>query len=292
MSALRITHETRYQYRRAVRFGPHRLVLRPREGHDLQVEQMTLTIEPANSIEWSRDVFGNSVATVVFADEAPELRIVSEVRVRRGEMPLLAENRGVPVAYPPVYGDLETVVAGAYLVSVYPSDLPRVMAWAQAETRSFGVADTLSVAAALNRAVKAGIAYNRREEKGVQTPGETLEKRTGSCRDMATLLMEGCRALGIAARFCSGYLDCPASLAGHASTHAWTEVYLAGRGWTGFDPTLGEAIGDKHIAMGLSNHPRGVMPISGSFFGSNADYIGMKVAVKFEKFPAPQRPSQ
>ena len=132
------------------------------------------------------------------------------------------------------------------------------------------------------QAVKEQIRYNRREEKGVQTPLDTLNRATGSCRDMATLLMEACRALGIASRFSSGYLDCPASLAGIASTHAWTEVYLAGHGWTGFDPTLGEQTSGKHITIGLSNHPRGVMPISGRFFGTSADYIGMQVTVKFE----------
>ena len=137
--------------------------------------------------------------------------------------------------------------------------------------------------ATLNETVHRQIGYQLREEKGVQRPLETLAKGTGSCRDMATLLMEACRALGIAARFSSGYLDCPASLAGRASTHAWAEVYLPGRGWTGFDPTLGERTGAKHIAIGMSNHPRGVMPISGRFFGSSADYLGMKVSVKFER---------
>src|SRR5688572_17832660 len=103
MSTLRITHETLYQYHRPVRFGPHRLVLRPREGHDLQVEQMSLVIEPAFSIDWSRDVFGNSVASVEFLAEAAELRIVNQVDIRLGEMPRLAERPTFAVAYPLVY---------------------------------------------------------------------------------------------------------------------------------------------------------------------------------------------
>ena len=282
MSSLRITHETLYQYHRPMRFGPHRLILRPREGHDLQVERMTLTIEPAFSIEWSRDVFGNSVASVEFLGEATELRIVSQVDIRRGEMPLLTERSRLAVSYPLVYDELETTVAAAYLVSIYPEETEAVAAWAKTAIDSADAANAVSIVSALNEAVKQQIGYNRREEKGVQRPLETLNRGTGSCRDMATLLMEGCRALGIASRFSSGYLDCAASLAGRASTHAWAEVYLAGRGWTGFDPTLGEQTSGKHIAVGMSNHPRGVMPISGRFFGTSADYIGMKVAVKFE----------
>ena len=44
-------------------FWPHRLVLRPREGHDVRIEEMRLEIEPEFELEWSRDLFGNSVAT-------------------------------------------------------------------------------------------------------------------------------------------------------------------------------------------------------------------------------------
>src|SRR5258708_192160 len=99
MSTLRITHETLYQYQRRVRFGPHRLVLRPREGHDLQVERMGLTIEPAFSLEWSRDVFGNSVALVEFLEEATDLRILSQVDIRRGELSRLAERSSIVVSH-------------------------------------------------------------------------------------------------------------------------------------------------------------------------------------------------
>lgn len=283
MSHLRIIHDTRYLYTRPMRFGTHRLVLRPREGHDLQVEHMTLLIEPAFALEWSRDVFGNSVATVEFLGEGAELKIVSQVDIRLGARPRLAERGSGAVSYPPVYDELELTVAGAYLVSIYPEERDRVAAWAWNALRSAAATDAGAMVATLNEIVHRQIGYQLREEKGVQRPLETLAKGTGSCRDLATLLMEACRALGIAARFSSGYLDCPASLAGRASTHAWAEVYLPGRGWTGFDPTLGEQTSAKHIAIGVSNHPRGVMPISGRFFGSSADYLGMKVSVKFER---------
>ena len=83
MSWLRIIHETVYRYGTAVRFGPHRLVLRPREGHDVQVKEMRLEIAPEFELEWSRDVFGNSVATAYFLSPADHLRIRSEVIVQQ-----------------------------------------------------------------------------------------------------------------------------------------------------------------------------------------------------------------
>jgi transglutaminase-like putative cysteine protease len=127
------------------------------------------------------------------------------------------------------------------------------------------------------------IAYRRRDEKGVQTPAATLRCRTGSCRDMATLLMEAARALGVATRFASGYLHGRASLVAAASTHAWVEAYLPGLGWRGLDPTLGATTGLSHIVTGVSTHPRGVMPVSGSFTGVSSDFTSLVVSVKTQE---------
>ena len=94
MSWLRIIHETVYRYGTAVRFGPHRLVLRPREGHDVQVKEMRLEIAPEFELEWSRDVFGNSVATAYFLSPADHLRIRSEVIVQQtAPFPLRSVSR-------------------------------------------------------------------------------------------------------------------------------------------------------------------------------------------------------
>ena len=100
---------------------------------------------------------------------------------------------------------------------------------------------------------------------------------------MATLMLEALRTLGLPARFASGYLDCAASEAGRASTHAWAEAYLPQIGWTGYDPMLGEATSHKHVVTGVSNHPRGVMPVSGTFFDEHNSYVGMTVTVQTQR---------
>lgn len=282
-SQLKITHETVYDYVSAVSFGAHRLILRPREGHDLQVASMSLDISPAYEIRWSRDVFGNSVATVTFKEPATQLRIVSRVVVNTGALPPLGEAPHHPVAFPVTYDPEELFVADAYRAQIFPEDASAVTTWVQQVIGPADHADAASIVGLLNAAVNRKIGYVRRYEKGVQSPAETLAKASGSCRDMATLLMEACRTLGMASRFSSGYLDCAASIAGTASTHAWAEVYFPGRGWSGFDPTIGEETSRKHVAIGVSNHPRAVMPVSGRFFGTRTDCLGMKVAVQFER---------
>ncbi|HEY5892554.1 MAG TPA: transglutaminase family protein [Chthoniobacterales bacterium] len=284
MSWLQIIHETIYSYKTAVRFGPHRLVLRPREGHDVRVEEMRLEIAPEFELEWSRDLFGNSVATVHFLNPADHLRIRSNVLIQQTTpFPLRSAQPSTLVPFPVKYSGLESAVAAAYQATTFPEDLTRVREWVRHAIDLTAVRGAEDVIAAVARAIQKNIKYRRRDAKGVQTPTTTLTESSGSCRDMATLMLESLRALGLPARFASGYLDCAASEAGRASTHAWAEAYLPDIGWTGYDPTLGQATSGKHVVTGVSNHPRGVMPVSGTFFGHKHCCLGLNVTVRTQR---------
>ena len=203
---LRIHHETRYTYTRRVRFGPHRLVLRPREGHDLRVESMEVETSPAARLSWSRDVFGNSIGTLDFAASAKELRIVSNVLVTRAP-PYPHRKLDTDVTpFPPAYDPLEIGVVAAYQQLSYPADGGAVQRWIRTHCPK-KPRDVEAVVGCLNRGIHEHIRYVRREEKGVLTPAQTLQRGVGSCRDFATLLLDAARSLGIAARFASGYLE-------------------------------------------------------------------------------------
>lgn len=276
---LRIVHQTRYLYKKKVHFGPHRLVLRPREGHDLRVESMEIKTEPPANLAWSRDVFGNSIATVEFENAAQELLIESNVLILR-MLPVLKTTKPLSsiTPWPPVYDPLERAAVQAYQKLSYPKDADAVSAWLENfRIKKPGYAE--DVVRNLNEYIYDELKYIRREEKGVLTPAQTLEIGGGSCRDLATLLLEAARALGAAARFASGYLECHAAILGEASTHAWTEVYHPGRGWSGYDPSIGEETTSHHVVTGVSNHPRGVMPVSGSFYGKAAAFQEMAISV-------------
>lgn len=281
MSRLQVKHDTIYTYRTPVKFGRHRLVLRPREGHDLRVESMSLTISPSHHLLWARDVYNNSIAIVDFQEAADRLEFRSHVVVQRS-MPFPLQYPAEPcrISLPVVYDALEIPVAAAYQALSYPDDLPQLQIWLNQLSQEHDAETMLMEMCAL---IKKQIRYQRRSMKGVQTPAQTLKLQSGSCRDMATLMMDAARALGLASRFASGYLDCLASEAGYASTHAWTEVYLPILGWRGFDPTMGESTSLKHIVVGVSQHPRGVMPISGVFHGDSSSFIEMVAQVKIEK---------
>ena len=284
MSRLRIEHDTIYSYRRPVSFGQHRLVLRPREGHDLRVESMSLQIFPAHRLVWARDVYSNSVAIVDFTTEADRLEVRSNIIVDRTEK-FPREDPHVPwrIPWPVFYDERELPITAGYQVGSYPEDQQQIREWMRAHDCLTCPVDAEAMLMCLCTLINSQIKYQRRMVKGVQSPSQTLAIRTGSCRDMAVLMMDAARLLGLAARFASGYLDCPAAEAGRAAMHAWTEVYLPVLGWRGFDPTIGEPCSLKHIVVGVSHHPRGVMPISGMFSGDAADYIEMHAPVKLER---------
>jgi transglutaminase-like putative cysteine protease len=232
-----------------------------------------------------RDVFGNSIALLNFDKAAKELRIASEVQISRTAGYTHRKHDKAPTPFPPAYDPLENAVVSAYQQLSYPADAGAVASWLQQHAPK-PPKDTESLVRLLNGKVNKKFKYVRREERGVQTPAETIERRTGSCRDFATLLLDAVRSQGIAARFASGYVECSAAEAGYASTHAWVEIYLPGHGWRGFDPTMGGETTDRHVATGLSNHPRGVMPVVGSYFGKASEFRSLTVGVKLTREPA------
>jgi len=282
---LNVRHRTTYNYSAPVAFGRHRLVVRPREGHDLRIVEMQLLIEPAHRVTWARDVNGNSLALVDFEARAQRLEIISDVTVeRQAPFPSKRFHEPAVIGWPVAYPEEELPVVGAYRTLSFPDEAQHVQTWLDAELpRQRGDAEAMLLD--LCKRLHQSIAYRRRSEKGVQSPLQTLRSGSGSCRDMATLMMDAARRLGMASRFASGYLHGSASLAGRASTHAWTEVYLPSLGWRGFDPTLGKETGLEHIATGVSQHPRGVMPVSGSYSSEDAVFHGMEVEVLTRHIP-------
>jgi transglutaminase-like putative cysteine protease len=280
MRRINISHVTEYLFPGPVTLLPHRLLLRPRENHNVRIESSVLEISPVHSLKWQRDVLDNSVALVGFTEPSDQLRILSNVVIQHYEenpFDFLVDDYAVK--HPFDYAEEDEAELAPFQQSLYASDQDAVRSWLDALDLRLPM-ETFALLDRLNREIAGRFVYQMREEPGVQPPSVTLESNSGSCRDFAALFMEACRAMGLASRFVSGYLFAPSTEAGNASTHAWAEVYLPGPGWKGFDPTSGEVTGNKHIAVAVARHPEAVPPVAGSFVGPTDQQPVLKVAVQ------------
>ncbi len=281
---LTVTHGTTYRYARPVQLQPHRLVMTPRGTHDLMPLSSRLEITPHADKAWSQDVFGNLIATATFSAATDRLTIRNHMVVEQcaEPWPIFAITPSAH-AYPFAYSDDERLDLGALLLS-HSSDDEAVRRWAQAFL-SGAATDTLSLLQAINRAIYRQIRYRARDEEGTQRPDETLALQSGSCRDMATLLIAAVRSLGFGARAVSGYLYTsaaggPPDDAQHGATHAWAEIYLPGAGWIAFDPTNDRMGSADLVPVAVSRDLRQIMPVSGGYVGTPGDFLDMDVDVR------------
>jgi transglutaminase-like putative cysteine protease len=282
MKLLTVRHATTYRYSGPVTFGQHRLMLRPRDSHDLRLVGAELALSPPGNVRWMHDVFGNSVALVDFEAPAAELKVVSTLSIERyalarPDFPISPEAE----SYPFMHSADDRSDLGRLRERHYP-DHGEVEAWARQfilETPT----NTFNLLATMNAAIRGSFTYIAREEEGTQSPLETLEKKSGTCRDYALLFIEAARSLGFGARFVTGYLYDPSldggdAMQGAGATHAWAEIYLPGAGWVEFDPTNGLVAGENLIRVAVTRDPAQAIPIGGTFAGE-ADYLGMDVDV-------------
>ncbi|MEO6359905.1 MAG: transglutaminase family protein [Sphingomicrobium sp.] len=285
MTILTISHVTSYSYRQPVAFGEHRIFVRPRESHDQHLLESRLVIDPEpTEIRWLQDVFGNSVAIASFRRRATNLRFESFVRMEH--KPMLTEDvevepyaRLFPFSYAPE--DMPDLLRS---IERQHHDPERILdKWARRFLRKDTETLTIDMLGDMTRSIKRNFTYLPRAEKGTQTPVETIQSRQGTCRDFTVLMMEAARALGLAARFVSGYLYNPRGTFGRVgggSTHAWVRIFLPGSGWVEFDPTNGIVGNAGLIRVAVARDPYQAVPISGTWSGFPGSDLGMDVVVE------------
>jgi transglutaminase-like putative cysteine protease len=295
MPLLTIHHKTEYRYVRPVAFGEHRIMLRPRDGHDLRVLQSRLDITPEPMrLRWIHDVFGNSVAIATFDERADVLSFTSSVTVEHNPMEEFALTPDDPAYFYPFLYDIEEFPDTLHYVTPrYADPDGELSAWARNFLDAEAPTPTFKILSGMTHRIHEAFTYRTRHEQGTQHPLDTLQTGSGTCRDYALLMIEGLRRLGIAARFVSGYLftgDDPAHRGG-GSTHAWVQVYLPSAGWIEFDPTNG-IIGTRDlIRVAVARDPSQAIPLHGVYLGPADAFTEMEVTIKVSSLDSTEEAS-
>jgi len=265
-------------------------MLRPRETRELRLLAHALSISPTATVTWAHDVAGNAVATAVFDGVTDHLVIESRATVELTAPAWPVFAIAVSAAqYPFVYADDEWTDLGALTVPQYPDPDGRLSLWVEGFVMARPT-DTLSLLKDISNGVFTQISYQSRDTEGTQSPIDTLDRRWGSCRDLAVLLAEAARTLGLGSRIVSGYLsDAEESLlgsAGSGSTHAWVEIFVPGAGWIAFDPTNRSFGSLNLVPLAVARNIEQVTQVAGNFVGTNVDLISMEVLVRVESVSA------
>lgn len=284
MPVLSIAHITTYAYRQPVSFGEHRLMVRPRESWDQQLLAARIDIDPPPAeLRWLHDVFNNAVAVAAFEGTASHLYIAAHATL--DHRPAAVDAFALETyarRYPFTYSseDMPDLIRS---IERQHHDPERIVdRWARGFIGPEGRALTTDLLAAMTRAIHRDFTYVGRSAPGTQSPLETLGRGTGTCRDFAVLMIEAARALGLAARFVSGYVYNPAARddrVGGGNTHAWVSVFLPGSGWVEYDPTNGLVGSRGLIRVAVARDPYQAVPLSGTFTGFPGSDAGMEVSV-------------
>ena len=284
MPRLTIHHKTEYRYTHPVAFGEHRIMLRPRDGHDLRVLSGNLQIEPAPmSLRWIHDVFGNSVAIATFDERSDRLVFNWTATVEHNPAEAFALTPDDPAYfYPFLYDSEEFPDLRQFITPQYSDPNGELAAWARKFLDYESPTPTFQILSQMTHGIRESFSYRRRHEHGTQHPLDTLQTGSGTCRDYALLMIEALRLLGIAARFVSGYVFVPADegYLGGGSTHAWVQVYLPSAGWIEFDPTNGIVGTRDLVRVAVARDPRQAVPLHGTYLGPADAFIGMEVNIR------------
>jgi transglutaminase-like putative cysteine protease len=274
-----VVHSTVYRYDSPVYLEPHTFRLRPREDGSQRLASYSIEIKPTPAGQTQcLDQDGNVIVQAWFAGITTELAVHTTF-----DLETLRDN---PFDF--LVSPLDRSLPLQYTEVLRTSLLPYLREEPSAAVREFAESiarecewQTMPFLFTLNLHLLATTRQVIRHEGAPLAPEETLRNREGSCRDLAVLFCAACHAVGIAARFVSGY-ERDAALEDQGDLHAWAEVYLQGGGWRGYDPSRGLAVGTSHVAVAAASAPQLAAPVTGTYRGQAKARMEFSISMQVE----------
>jgi transglutaminase-like putative cysteine protease len=268
---IRVEHATAYRYSEPLLASTQYLRMTPLSGRTQAVESWKLACPGAVTTPW-QDQYGNLCHTLTVAQPVDELeiKVCGLVRTR--------DTSGL------------VGLAQAELPSaIYLRETPYTVA--SPSIRDFAARfepklkrDTIETLHEIMMAIADAVEYRKGETHVHTTGAEALEQKSGVCQDYAHIFCAACRALGVPARYVSGYLTHGEGHGAHASSHAWAEAFVDDLGWVAFDPTNRACATDAYIRTAIGLDYAEASPIRGVRSGGGVETMTVKVS-----FPSQQQ---
>ncbi len=278
---LQIRHVTSYQYSKSVFLEPHYLHLHPLQRPYLFVESYALTIDPSPSGQ-SRilDIFDNPTEQLWFNELENRLDIIVDMVVNTSTFNPFGflQHPSTDLSQEVIYGSEHGNQLKPFL-ELDRETITREMATLVARLKKAANNDILQFVTLLLEDIYNGWDHHVRLHADVWTPEFCYVQKKGSCRDLAWMMINMLRFVGLASRFVSGYSFNPELEEGH-ELHAWLEVLIPGGGWIGVDPGLGLFVTDHFVPLAVGSEPQYTMPVIGSFRGSASSELTSNVEMK------------
>ncbi len=278
---LEIVHSTRYEFSQPVSLDPHRFRFQPRSDGAQLLTDFQLEIDPAPSgrATW-QDAAGNVTTHAWFEGAHTSLSISARAVVdihRENPFDFLLD---VAQTRLPLHYGQEVELLIPYLQRVKPpTGEPDEVAVLASRMRHVAGDALMPLLTALNNTIYERLTVERREAGDAWPPEFTWQNGGGACRDLAVLFIDACRALGIAARFVSGY-EQPSGFADNCDLHAWAEVYIPGGGWRGYDPSRGLAVAQGYVSVAAAACAADAAPVTGAFRGNGASALESYIRIE------------
>lgn len=266
---LQIHHQTDYSYDRPVAFGLQQLRLTPHDDPGQRVLSWEVVLEGAERQAEYDDEHGNRVILAAIDPQTHRVRITC-----RGEA-VTEDRAGILGAH----GELRGAGAPLWLYR-RPTALTRPGAGVRALVRALGTGHETEIARihALSALILERVAYVIGETDATTTAEDAISAGRGVCQDHAHVFLAACRAMGLPARYVSGYLATDEEHPGEAA-HAWAEAHLEGLGWVGFDISNGISPDRRYLRVAVGLDYRDAAPVSGLRFGDGHETLDVQLSV-------------
>ncbi|HLF29043.1 MAG TPA: transglutaminase family protein [Anaerolineae bacterium] len=260
---LKIEHTTTFSYDQPISEAYTEVRLRPLDGGGQRCLAFALNIEPRDEVLQYTDRYGNDVRHFDLLQSHAQLTVIAASEVL------------TPAAFLPNGAELEPLDVYDYLSATrYAPFAPALVEFAAAQG---GSADALDSALALMHAIHGGLVYEKGATDVTTTAEQALALGRGVCQDFAHILLAACRCRNIPARYVSGYLY---NNGRSAASHAWVDVYVAGRGWVSLDPTHDREPTDHYVRVAVGRDYADVPPTRGVFKGSAKEQLAVDVIIQ------------